>query len=305
MIINFLKRLTAVLVTVAGMSAVAVPGYASDHAGIHHYNVTVCGREYVPVTLGHGDYFNVYNAQSNATCVSSERRHLAWSVPVVSHRSGAWLYPNISSGIEWGRYTCDDGPSASVSARGSRCMRYPVREKNDGTPLTSVTFWPHLTVGNVAYDIWFNKERVAPQRLHQNDGAEIMIWLMHPGLPVWNACWRARIQGRSYDVMCWTAHHHHKSWHYIAYVAVRQTRALPQTWLNPFFRDAIRHRKLSPYWWLTSINFGEEMARGGQGFAVHSYSLRYVKLDDDAARGGGGAREGHTDTVARAGPVVC
>lgn len=245
--------------------------------GVSAYNEPVCGKSYVPINMGHGDYFNVYNAQDQSTCVSVERQHLAWYVTSKGNSVHGWQYPNISSGIEWGKYTCYDGRSAYPSSKGSECMRYPVQEYKDGYPLTSVSYWPHLKSGNVAYDIWFNREKVRPWQLQQNDGAEIMIWLAHPGVPVWAVSWHARIQGHEYEVMNWIANHNGKTWNYVAYVAVHPTRSLHPTWLNAFFRDAVKHHMLDKTWWLTSIDFGAEMNSGGQGFAVHTYSLTGVK----------------------------
>lgn len=244
------------------------------------WNRNVCGSNYVPITLGHGDYFNVYNEQDGLSCVSAEKHVLSWTLTRRGKSVRNWEYPNISSGIEWGRYTCYDGRSAYPSSPGSRCMRYPVREKYDGTPLTSVRFWPHIANGNIAYDIWFNKAYVSPSRLRQADGAEIMVWLMHPGItePESRFCWHTEIQGVWYDAMCWVAGNRDGTrWNYVAYIAQKQTRSLAPTWLNGFFRDAIKHGKLSRNWWLTAIDFGAEINKGGTGFAVQNYHLSGVK----------------------------
>jgi hypothetical protein len=284
--------LTALLGTAVAVAAAspamaspgaASPGAASPRAaagGTPRYNQNVCGTKYVPVNLGHGDYFNVYNEQDGRSCVSAERHVLSWSV---TRRGGSvrdWEYPNIGSGIEWGRYTCYDGRSAYPTSPGSRCMRYPVLEKHDGHPLTSVRFWPHITNGNISYDIWFNKTYISPSRMRQADGAEIMIWLMHPGItePPWRICWSTKIQGLWYDAMCWRAGlGGGTDWNYVAYIAQKQTRTLAPTWLNGFFRDAIRHGKLSRNWWLTAVDFGAEINQGGTGFAVQNYHLTGVR----------------------------
>jgi hypothetical protein len=248
--------------------------------GNPHWNRSVCGKNYVPISLGHGDYFNVYNEQDGRSCVSAERHVLSWSV---THRGPSvrdWEYPNIGSGIEWGRYTCYDGRSAYPTSPGSRCMRYPVREEYDGSPLTSVRFWPHISNGNISYDIWFNKTYVSPSRQRQANGTEVMIWLMHPGItePPQRICWSSNIQGHWYDAMCWRAQNSDGTqWNYVAYIAQQQTRTLAPTWLNEFFRDAIRHGKLSKSWWLTAIDFGAEINEGGTGFAVQDYSLTRVR----------------------------
>jgi Glycosyl hydrolase family 12 len=272
-----LHRLALFFITITVIVALALPAFAgSSSGGSPNWNQNVCGHLYVPVNMGHGDYFNVYNAPDGSTCVTVEKNHLDW---YISRQNGTklWGYPNISSGIEWGKYTCYDGKSAHPG-HGSECMRYPVQEKNDGAPVASLgRVWPHLRKGNVSFDIWFNKTYVSPNRLRQDDGTEIMIWLQHPGLPLRNILWTTRISGHEYDVIGWTAFHNNTHWNYLAYVSVHKMSSFPKTRLNLFFRNAISHGRLSPGWWLTSIDFGTEIASGGLGFDVHDYSLTGVK----------------------------
>jgi Glycosyl hydrolase family 12 len=273
--------LVLVLAVAAAVVLYLVPAVAG---GVTLWNAPVCGHRYVPVDLGKGNYFNVYNAPDGSTCVTVERKHLDW---YVSSASGTklWGYPNISSGIEWGKYTCYDGRSAYPGSKGSTCMRYPVMESRDGAPVASIGHvWPHLAQGNVSFDTWFNRADVAPARLGQADGAEIMIWLQHPRIAVRNVLWTATVSGHRYDVIGWIAAHNGKHWNYLAYVAVHPMSSFPATRLNGFFRDAISHGRLSPRWWLTGIDFGEEIARGGNGFAVRDYSLTGVKLQAGCLR---------------------
>jgi Glycosyl hydrolase family 12 len=274
------RRALAVLAALAAAAALLIAPSAARAStiyagGLETYNRPVCGASYVPVDLGRGNYFNVYNEQDNRSCISVEEHHLAFTV-TSRDSADSWQYPNISSGWEWGRYTCQDGRSALPTSPGSQCMRYPVQEKSDGTPLTSVSYSQHLGSGNVSYDIWFNRADATPG---QDDGTEVMIWLAHPGVAISarSVCWTATIQGRKYDAMCWRAKNKTGvSWNYVAYVAVGQTRSLPPTFLNGFFRSAIAHGKLSPDWWLTAIDFGAAI-NTGVGFAVGHYSLEDVR----------------------------
>lgn len=275
-----IRRTLGLLASTAAVAALFLAPAASASVarsgGIETYNRPVCGANYVPIDLGRGNYFNVLNEQDGRSCVSAEAHHLSWEVTSRSGSVKGWQYPNISSGWEWNRYTCQDGRSALATSPGSQCMRYPVQERADGTPLTSVTYFPHLAAGNVSYDIWFNKTNAHPG---QDNGTEVMIWLAHPGvsIPARSVCWDATIQGVKYEAMCWTARNGSVSWNYVAFIAVRQTATMPPTWLNGFFRNAISHGKLSANWWLTAIDFGAEMNRGGAGFAVKTYSLRGVR----------------------------
>jgi hypothetical protein len=279
------RRLAIALAAPAVFAAAllaAVPAQASaipvGLSGVHSYNTPVCGvNKYIPVDLGHGDYFNVYTSQSGNTCVDSERHHLTWGVTSVS-RNEPWQYSFIGSGIFWGRYTCYDGRSAYPTSPGSECMRYPVQQYRDGMPVTSVRYWPGtLAEGNVAYDIWFNKTDEQPKDVKQDNGAEIMIWLDHPGVGVWNVVRTVTIDRIRWYVMAWTMSRPSGiTWHYVAYVAVHPVQAVNDLWLNQFFREAEANGELSRDWWLTGIDFGSEMSVGGKGFTVSRYSLTGV-----------------------------
>lgn len=273
------RRLAALLAAPAAVlalipAALATPLPPAPHAGVHTYNNWVCGRKWVPVDLGRGMYFNVYNSAAGDSCISSERHHLSWGIATIGD-TGTWQYPNISSGWEWGRYTCQDGRSA-YPGHGSRCMRYPVQEKHDGYPLTSVTVQNHPGAYKAAYDIWFNKTDAHPL---QDDGTEVMIWLEHPGIyvPPGAIDWYATIQGIRYEVAAWITFHNGVHWRYVAYIAVHQRTSLPPTWLNAFFRDTNGHGWLSRDWWLTAIDFGFEISHGGTHLRVHDYSLTGVR----------------------------
>jgi len=264
--------------------AAATAGSSPPRAGVLTWNTPVCGADkYVPVNLGHGDYFNVANAQAGNTCISVERHHLVFQVTSWSPDAPGWQYPHIASGVNWGVYTCYDGRSARPG-HGSQCMRYPVRQEDDGMPVTSASYWiPRDYAGNVSYDIWFDRQYHRPQDIRQADGAEIMIWLDGR---VWPQALKrvAVIDHREWYVMAWVMRHNGKSWNYVAYVAVRPTRSISGLWLNQVFRDAERHDDSTGYspdlmktWWLDSINFGGEINGGGRGFDVSSYSLSGVR----------------------------
>ena len=198
------RALPAVL---AALLLAATPAWASvtPANGTRKWNRPVCGSGYVPVDLGHGNYFNVINAPAHNTCVTVERGHLSWYVSSWHQAAHEWEYPNISSGIEWGRYTCNDGANGYPSNPGSKCMRYPVRVDRDGAPVTSASVHPHILNGNVSYDIWLNRKNVSPSRLGQPNGAEVMIWLTYPGIADEADDRHVVIDGIAWDVMTWEA----------------------------------------------------------------------------------------------------
>jgi hypothetical protein len=278
---RFLPRALPAVSAVLLLAAPPAVSPAAPLGGTPVWNHPVCGSGYVPVDLGSGNYFNIINAQAHNTCVSAERHHLSWYVSSWHPAAQKWQYPNISSGIEWGRYTCDDGPSGYPSSPGSKCMRYPVQVDKDGEPVTSAGVNPHLINGNVSYDIWFNRQDVAPLKLGQPDAGELMIWLSYPGIRDEADARHVVIDGIQWDVMTWVAHNPttNTSWRYIAYLAHHQRNSVSRLWLNPFFRDAERAGEVSPSWYLTAIDFGAEINRtvSGPGFDVTHYSLTGVR----------------------------
>jgi hypothetical protein len=274
MITHLIPALSAALLFTAAHPPAAMNGTPV-------WNRPVCGAHYVPVDLGRGDYFNVINAPAHNTCITAERHHLSWYVSSWHPAAQDWQYPNISSGIEWGRYTCNDGPSAAPTSPGSRCMRYPVRVDRDGAPVTSAAVHPHIIRGNVAYDIWVNQKNIRPSRLRQPDGAEVMIWIAYPGITDDAGARHVVIDGIHWDVMTWVAHNvaTDTSWRYVAYLAHRQRDSVSGLRLNPFLTDTERNGEISPKWYLTAIDFGAEINATvrGPGFDVTRYSLTGVR----------------------------
>jgi hypothetical protein len=276
-----LVRGRGILPAISAMLLLAAASPASVSTGTQRWNRPVCGSDYVPVDLGDGDYFNVINASAHNTCVTAERHHLSWYVSSWHKAARGWQYPNISSGIEWGRYTCNDRTSGDPSGPGSACMRYPIRVDRDGTPVTSASVHSDISNGNVSYDIWVNREDVAPKRLRQANGTEIMIWIEYPGIADDADSRHVVIDGIQWDVMTWVAHNPTTgtSWRYVAYLAHRQRESVSGLALNPFFHDAESAGELSASWYLTAIDFGAEInetVREG-GFDVESYSLTGVR----------------------------
>jgi hypothetical protein len=257
-----MKRFIAIL---AGSltAAVMTPALAA-HAAIS--TTIVCGAQYLQVQVPGNSYYYVKNAPpaQNETCIQAGPGRPGFTIlSVDQHR--LWGYPHVASGWEWGEYSCFGGS-------GGACFAYPVQERLDGMPLTSMSV-SMLGEGNASYDIWFNKTGIKP--MGQDDGAEIMLWLRHPGASLRHIVRTVRIEGINFRVMAWTAHGHGTTWNYVAYVCVKQRSILRNFWLNGLFRDAVRHHELSPYWWLTNISAGFELTGGGAGSRL-SMSLQGV-----------------------------
>lgn len=247
----------------AGSGPVPGAGAETPAAGVGNYNTNVCGTNWVDVHIPNNSYYNFYNAPEGqaTTCMTVMRYHLDFQITHATIHRG-WGFPNISSGWAWGRYTCTGHSGA--------CFKYPVQQRYDGTPRTSVATWLAPGRYNAAYDIWFNRTDGHPG---QDNGTEVMIWLAHPGISVWSVSRYVTIDGIRWAVMTWTAHHNGAYWHYVAYVAVHQRSSVYGLWLNPFFREAIAHGELRNTWWLTAIDFGFELVAGGVHDNVHYYKL--------------------------------
>lgn len=256
-----MTRSWSVLAVMAAVLGIGPPGVrpASIDA-----QTTVCDARSMTVHVPANSYFTVYNATPNinTTCVRANPGHASFTI-TRTQQHGYWGYPNISSGWEWNHYSCTGASGA--------CFRYPVQERNDGMPETSAGI---ILKGNgiADYDIWFNKTDAHPG---QDNGTEVLLWMRRPGAGIHSVVAQVSIEGIRFTVLHWVARAHGVSWNYVAYVCDNQRSNLRNFWLNGLFRDAIRRHYLSPYWWLTGIDLGDEITRGGAG-SVISWSLRGV-----------------------------
>jgi hypothetical protein len=183
-----------------------------------------------------------------------------------SRTSAAWAFPDIFYGCAW--HTCSPGTllplpvSAAMQARAS----WSIRTRAGG-------LW------NAAYDIWLMKARHISGQAH---GAEIMIWLRtsyvtppnwRPAVRIdgtrwyfttWRACVRP-VAGRFVDPATGQPS---GCWNYVQFRRVIPTNQVTNLPLGPFLAFAERRALASPRWWLTSIQAGFEIWRGGAGLAT-------------------------------------
>lgn len=248
----------------ATLSAIGLTTGLAHAGGIPSTTATVSGSQYATVHSPRNTYFHVYNDDFGAS-TSLKVHGLGFQVVHSSASDFYGAYPNISSGWQWGRYT--------TGSPGAANFAYPVQVRREGEPRTSVRVRLGPGRYNAAYDIWFSKTAKTP--VMQNDGTELMIWFVHPGLKT-HTDRVVTLDGVRWDVMAWTMFHNGVHWHYVAYVAHARRTAMSGS-LVPFFADAIRHGALSLNWYLTAIDFGFELVQNGKGNAVTSYSLTGVK----------------------------
>jgi hypothetical protein len=226
-----------------------------------------CDRDYEVLTDG---LYIAYNDDlGDYTCLQTTDQQHATGFRVAAFtqdiKGHVGAFPNIFAGFEWGRH-----PDNSF---------LPAEESKDGDPLATVSV-KLMPIGyyNAAYDIWFNKtDPNDPWELGENNGAEVMIWLVNHEIPLGTGNYT--IDGHSWRMMKWRARNSQtgRTWNYIAFIAPSDITTATLR-LNPFFREAVRLDSLSPSWYLTNISFGFEM-RGGRlaGLAVKSFSVQDVR----------------------------
>jgi hypothetical protein len=226
----------------------------SPEGGVH--TVRFCGAWWKNVRPGGKTGYNIYNDNFGAGTCLTNTGSASFSV-VRSTANGFYgAFPNISSGWEWG-------------VEPLHSYTYPVREKDDGHPISSVSV--HLInsgVYNATYDMWFSTYK---QTDGQNNAAEVMIWLSCRDNCL--AGTRVRIEGVWFLKRQWIAFHNGVHWHYTAFVALSHRSYFNGLWLNPFYQAA----GVNPNWYLTSIDFGFELVTGGTGLRVNSFSLSGVR----------------------------
>jgi hypothetical protein len=116
--------------------------------------------------------------------------------------------------------------------------------------------------------MWFS---TYPNRTTQANGAEVMIWLSHPGAVA--AGRRVRIDGTDWYLNSWMTRGHGKSWRLIIFVHTTQISSVKGLLLNPFLRAAESRRWIKPSWYWTGIDAGFEIWRGGQGLGVRYFNV--------------------------------
>ena len=121
-----------------------------------------------------------------------------------------------------------------------------------------------------SYDIWFDRERHIGG---QARGAEIMIWLSSRGFGV-NRWPVVRVHHVRYHLAHWVTRHNGKRWNYIQFNRVRSTALVRNLSVRPLIKLAERRGLISRRWWLTSVEAGFEIWKGGVGLKTKSFSVR-------------------------------
>ncbi|HYN92499.1 MAG TPA: cellulose binding domain-containing protein [Pilimelia sp.] len=167
----------------------------------------------------------------------------------------AAAYPTIYAGCHWGTCTASSGLPLRVDRISSARSTWSVDTNAPGA-------W------NAAYDLWFHTNA----DVHRSpDGAELMIWLSRAGAatPGGSVVARGlRIAGATWDL--WYADW---GWNYLAYVRTSPATSADGLDLHAFTADAVARRYVEPSWFLSGVEAGFEIWRGGAGLASRAFSV--------------------------------
>ena len=169
-------------------------------------------------------------------------------------------FPNIFYGCSWG--VCS--PKTRLPRRLSR-LRHPVTSwYTDGRAQGR---W------DAAYDIWFARRRSTGG---QDRGAEIMLWLRTHGLGRPGAAHSVLIDGRRWHLEYWITTNPASGdhWPLIIFWMVHPRRYVSHLALMPFFRRVEALGLLRRSYWLTAVEAGFEVWRGGSGLRTTSFWVR-------------------------------
>jgi cellulose 1,4-beta-cellobiosidase len=165
-------------------------------------------------------------------------------------------YPNIFYGCSWGICSPHSGLPRKLYHARSMTTSWSLREHAKGT-------W------GAGYDIWLDRTK---SRSGQSRGAELMIWLDSRGFPP-NRWPVVTVNHVRYHLAHWVAGSHGKHWQYIQFRRVHATSHVANLRIRPFIKVAERFGYVKKGWWLTNVEAGFEIWRGGIGLGTKSFSV--------------------------------
>ena len=244
--------------------AIAVAGLAAPGTGQHRSAATMlCGAyQHIVIDGARGTPYVVRNDNyggrpeclrnssggPNFTIVTSGARR-AGPEPVA--------FPNIFRGCSWGVCSPDGALPLPVSRLGALVTSWSTRQTRRG-------------VWDAAYDIWFARHRSVSG---QDAGAEVMIWLNSHGLRTGRGR-VVRIDHRRWHLVHWRTGLGGRHWNYLRFALVGGGTSIRRLSIGPFIALARRYRLIRPGWWLTSVEAGFEIWRGGAGLRTTGFSVR-------------------------------
>lgn len=223
---------------------------------------TLC-KTYQHITVRHGGAAYIVrndNYGHDKECLANEG-HTANFTVISSgarvRRAEPVAYPNIFTGCSWG--VCS--PHSVLPLRVDRIK-------------SLVTTWHTITKARgtwgAGYDIWFARK---PARSGQSSGAEMMIWLNSRGFGA--STWPVVVIDHvRWHLEHWVTGGHGKRWNYIQFRRVSGASKVTGLRVKPFIAAAQRYRLIKRRWWMTSVEAGFEIWRGGVGLRTTQFMVR-------------------------------
>ena len=258
--------LSKVRAVVAARLAAAERARAAARHRPHLVTFRLCRRyQHVVAFDAHGAGLVVRNDNYGGLreCLANVNRRANFAVASSAARRDRRepaAFPNIFYGCSW--HVCS--PSTRLPRRLSR-LRNPVTSwYTDGRPPGR---W------DVAYDIWFARRRSTGG---QDRGAEIMLWLRTKGLGGPTAAHSLLIDRRRWQLQHWTTTNPASGdhWPLIIFWMIHPRSHVTHLALMPFFRRVEGLGLLRRSYWLTAVEAGFEVWRGGTGLRTTSFSVR-------------------------------
>lgn len=242
----------------AGLVAVLTAGVLTPRVAEHRTIVLCRPFKHITTISRSGAHFVVRNDNfgGRRECLSNRNDWSNFKVRVSKANARgveSMAYPNIFRGCSWG--VCSPGSGMPV-----RVSRLDWLTTSWYTSLHASGRWA------ATYDIWFNRtDRVSGQ----DNGAELMIWLNARSFPATNRAPVVWIDHTRWRVQRWvTDGPNGKKWNYIQFRRLRPVTHVRRLKLVPFIRFSRRFGWIRRSWWLTGVEAGFEIWRGGAGLAT-------------------------------------
>jgi hypothetical protein len=258
------KVLPGTAALVVAVMAGGTMGIAGPAKADHAHSSLLCRRFQHIITKGPGSSrYIVRNddyGRADRECIRNFRRLPNFRVVRSSARGGhiqPVAYPNIFIGC-----------SGRLCTRGSG---FPRRASLVRSLVTSWSVGTHAQgVWGAGLDLWFARRRGLSG---QQGGAEIMLWINARGFGA--NLWPVVAVGHTHwHLAQWVTTHHGDTWQYVQFRRVGLTSAIRRLDLAPFIEAAEQRGMISPRWWLTGVEAGFEIWRGGVGLSTTRFSAR-------------------------------
>ena len=264
-----------VVLAAAALTAAVIAGGTMGIAGPakadRPHSSLLCGRYQHIITFGpHSRRYIVRNDDyglSDHECIRNFGRLPNFTVVRSTARGGQSepvAYPYIFTGCS-GRL-CTPGSG------------FPRRAGLIRSLLTSWSAGVHAHgVWGAGIDLWFARRRGLSG---QEGGAEVMLWINSRGFGA-NLWPVVTVDHTGWHLAQWPTGHHGDSWQYVQFRRVVSTSGIRRLNLAPFIKVAEQRGFISPRWWLTGVEAGFEIWRGGVGLRTNGFS---AQIDGITAR---------------------